>query len=140
MGFDEESRALYDAVAPRHDDAYFQARLDRIASVLASLPPAPGGSEPAAGGSLRDRVEALRARVTIPHDRSAVVFDRAIAECRDRSAGYVALPAGEGFTVEQVTRQAVERLQLVPGRLPERHPGQRLVADLDRPRDRSRLS
>ena len=103
MGFDEESRALYDAVAPRHDEAYFQARLDRVASVLASLPHAPGGSEPAAGGSLRDRVEALRARVTIPHDRIAVVFDRAIVECRGRSARYVALPAGEGFTVEQVS-------------------------------------
>ena len=41
--------------------------------------------------------------MTIPHDRLAVVFDRAIAECRARSAGYVALPAGESFTVEQVS-------------------------------------
>jgi hypothetical protein len=102
MSFDEESRALYDAVAPRHDEAYFQERLDRIASALASLPPAPGEPEPAAGGSLRDRVEALRARVTIPRDRIAVVFDRAIAECRARSAKYVVLPAGESFVVEQV--------------------------------------
>jgi hypothetical protein len=103
MSFDEESRALYDAVAPRHDETYFQARLDRIAAVLATLPRLPGEAAPAAGVSLRDQVEALRARVTIPREKLAQVFDRAIAECRSRSARHVALPPGESFVVEQVT-------------------------------------
>ena len=103
MSFDEESKALYDAVAPRHDEAYFQARLDRIAAVLDTLPVAPGASQPSARGSLRDRVEALRKQVTIPHEKLAAVFERAIAECRARSATHVALPAGESFTVEQVS-------------------------------------
>ena len=53
MSFDEESRALYDAVAPRHDEAYFQERLDRIAAELVGLPPAPGCR--AAGGRLARR-------------------------------------------------------------------------------------
>ena len=103
MSFDEESKALYDAVAPRHDEAYFQERLDRIAAVLARLPETPGASQPSSRGSLRDRVEALRAQVTIPHEKLAAVFERAIDECRARSATHVALPAGESFTVEQVT-------------------------------------
>ena len=102
MSFDDESRALYGAVAPRHDEAYFQERLDRIAAVLDTLP---GGSSAhgAPRGSLLDRVEALRARVTIPPEKVGTVFDRAIAECRARSAAHVTLPPGESFTVEQVT-------------------------------------
>jgi hypothetical protein len=103
MSFDEESRALYDAVAPRHDEAYFQERLDRIAAVLVGLPPAPGVPRLPAGAPLGDRVEALRARVAIPREKVAAVFARAITECRARSAAHVVLPAGESFIVEQVT-------------------------------------
>ena len=103
MSFDEESQALYDAVAPRHDEAYFQERLGRMEAVLATLPPTPGMPQLSAGTSLRDRVEALRERVTIPSDKVAAVFERAIAECRARSAAHVALPAGESFAIEQVT-------------------------------------
>jgi hypothetical protein len=100
MSFDEESRALYGAVAPRHDEAYFQERLDRIAAVLDTLP---GTGSAEARGSLLSRVEALRARVTIPPEKVGAVFDRAIAECRARSAAHVALPQAESFTLEQVT-------------------------------------
>ena len=103
MSFDEESRALYDAVAPRHDEAYFQERLDRIAAVLVGLPPAPGVPRLPAGAPLGDRVEALRARVAIPREKVAAVFARAITECRARSAAHVVLPAGESFIVEEVT-------------------------------------
>lgn len=106
LTFDEESKALYDAVAPRHDAAHFQARLDRIAAVLDALPPAagtpPDGALPKSA-PLRDRVEAFRARVTIPTAKVDVVFARAVAECRARTAARLELPAGESFTVEQVT-------------------------------------
>ena len=98
MSFDDESKALYDAIAPRHDEAYFQERLDQIAAVLATLPATPGASQPSARGSLRDRVEALRTQVTIPREKLAAVFERAIEECRARSAKHVALPAGESFS------------------------------------------
>src|SRR5687767_4367069 len=39
MSFDEESKALYDAVAPRHDDAYFAAV---VADLEKELPAGPG--------------------------------------------------------------------------------------------------
>ena len=100
LSFDEESRALYDAVAPTHDDTYFEERLGRIESLLATLPRSAGVPS---DGALRDRVQALRARVTIPVDKVGPVFDRAIAECRARTAARIELPAGESFTVEQVT-------------------------------------
>lgn len=100
LSFDEESRALYDAVAPTHDDAFFQERLDAIAELLAKLP---SSAAVPSDGALRDRVQALRDRVTIPHDEVGPVFDRAIAECRARTAAHLELPAGESFTVEQVT-------------------------------------
>lgn len=104
MSFDEESRALYNAVAPAHDEAYFQEKLDRIGAELKSLPRGGAGSAALTPGeTLRDRVEALRSRVTIPVDKVAAVFDRAIAECKARTASRIALPETESFTVEQVT-------------------------------------
>jgi hypothetical protein len=102
MSFDEESRVLYDAVAPRHTEADFQATLDAIAGELDQLPVAARPKLPA-NASLRDRLEALRERVTIPKEKIGPVFERAIAECRARTAKRVVLPAEESFTLEQVT-------------------------------------
>jgi hypothetical protein len=100
LSFDEESKALYDAVAPTHDEAYFQERLDRIEALLDELPGAAGIPKT---GTLGERVEAFRERVEIPADKIGSVFDRAIAECRARTAARIPLPEGESFTVEQVT-------------------------------------
>jgi hypothetical protein len=100
FSFDDESRRLYDAVAPPHDETFFQDRLDRIDAELRSLPASVGLDS---GASLRDRVEALRAHVTLPADRIEAVFARAIEECRARTQVHISLPAGESFTVEQVT-------------------------------------
>ena len=91
MSFDEESQALYDAVAPTHPDSYFQATLDDLDRRL------PGK------GPLIDRVEAFRKRFVVPRDRLGKVFDLAIAECRRRTMPHVELPATESFTVEYVT-------------------------------------
>ncbi len=88
--FDEESRALYDAVAPVYDAAHFQAILDRIDGIV------PGK------GPLPDRIEKYRRRFVIPPDRVDGVFAAAIAECRRRTAAHVALPPGESFTVAYV--------------------------------------
>jgi hypothetical protein len=100
LSFDEESRRLYDAVAPRHDEAYFDERLQRIDTELRRLETPGAAPDPR---SLRDRLEALRNRVTIPRGKVEVVFARAIAECRARTAARIPLPAGEQFVVEQVT-------------------------------------
>jgi hypothetical protein len=90
LTFDEESQALYDAVAPVHPESYFEAALEEIDQAL------PGQ------GALVDRYEAFRQTFIIPSDRLARVFDRAIAECRSRTLPHVQLPADESFTVEYV--------------------------------------
>jgi hypothetical protein len=90
LTFDEESQALYDAVAPTHPDSYFEATLKEIAQAL------PGE------GPLVDRYEAFRRKFVVPADRLSRVFDRAIAECRGRTLPHVQLPANETFTVEYV--------------------------------------
>jgi hypothetical protein len=91
LSFDEESQALYDAVAPTHPESYFQATLDDLDRRL------PGK------GPLIDRVEAYRKQFVIPRDRLGRVFDLAIAECRRRTMPHLELPATESFTVEYVT-------------------------------------
>jgi hypothetical protein len=91
LDFDVESRELYDAVAPTHDEAYFAHALEK----LERLVPGPG--------ALADRVEAMRQRVTIPRDKLDVVFKAAIAECRARTVAHLTLPAGEEFRLEYVT-------------------------------------
>jgi len=94
LTFDEESQALYDAVAPVHPDAYFQATIDELARLL------PGG------GPLVERFDAFRQKFVIPSDRLGRVFDRAIAECRTRTLPHVRLPDTESFTVEYVTNKS----------------------------------
>jgi hypothetical protein len=90
LTFDEESQALYDAVAPRHPDSYFEDVLNEIDRAL------PGT------GPLIDRYDAFRRKFIVPPDRLSRVFDRAIAECRGRTLAHVMLPADENFTVEYV--------------------------------------
>ncbi|MBW8867178.1 MAG: hypothetical protein JF610_07550 [Acidobacteria bacterium] len=90
LTFDEESQALYDAVAPRHPDSYFEDILNEIDRAL------PGT------GPLIDRYDAFRRKFIVPPDRLSRVFDRAIAECRGRTLAHLTLPADEHFTVEYV--------------------------------------
>ncbi|MEZ5293591.1 MAG: hypothetical protein R2745_21085 [Vicinamibacterales bacterium] len=89
--FDEESRELYDAVAPRNDEASFQATLDAIGARL-------GGT-----GDLPARYAAFRQAFVVPPERLDSVFTAAIAECRRRTASHIPLPPGERFTVAYVT-------------------------------------
>ena len=91
LDFDAESRELYDAVAPTNDEAHFAAALAKLESLV------PGR------GALADRVEALRQRVAIPHDKIDAVFKAAIAECRARTVRHLSLPDGEEFKLEYVT-------------------------------------
>ena len=91
LTFDEESKALYDAVAPTHGAEHFQAILDELSALL------PGN------GPLSDRLDKFREGFIIPRDRLDAVFQAAIAECRKRTQEHVDLPAGESFEVEYVT-------------------------------------
>lgn len=90
LTFDEESQALYDAVAPAHPDSYFAAIVEEIDNAL------PGA------GPLVGRYDAFRQKFIIPPDRLGRVFDRAIAEGRSRTLPHVQLSANESFTVEYV--------------------------------------
>lgn len=90
LRFDEESRALYDAVAPTHPESYFQELNAQIESEL------PGS------GALVDRVESFRMQFAIPRRKLDDVFRAAIDVCRAKTMEQMALPIGETFTVEYV--------------------------------------
>jgi hypothetical protein len=94
MRFDEESKALYDAIAPTHPEAYFQ---QLNAAIDAELP----GS-----GPLIDRVEAFRTQFVIPREKLDAVFGTAIDICRARTMEHMALPVDETFVVEYVTNKS----------------------------------
>ncbi len=91
LAFDDESSALYDAVAPTNSAAYFEEALSALDRAL------PGN------GTVIDRYQQFRRDFVIPPDRLDGVFEAAIAECRRRTVEHVELPADESFTVEYVT-------------------------------------
>lgn len=92
--FDDESRALYDAVAPEHPASYYEQTLRELEFLV------PGE------GALSDRYDRFRRDFIIPPDRLSRVFDRAIEECRRRTLAHIRLPDGESFRVEYVTNKA----------------------------------
>jgi hypothetical protein len=94
FSFDEESKLLYDAVAPRYDEAHFQTMLDRLDTRF------PGS------GPLVDRYDAWKKAFVIPRDKLDAVFQAAIAACREKTVAHVKLPPGETFTVEYVTNKS----------------------------------
>src|SRR6266542_2199571 len=94
LSFDEESKALYDAVAPTNSDAHFQEVLDRLDNRF------PGN------GPLVSRYDAWRRAFVIPHDKVDPVFKAAIAACRAETLKHVQLPSTESFTVEYVTNKS----------------------------------
>jgi hypothetical protein len=91
LPFDEESRLMYDAVAPTNSEAHYRDVLARLDAALPGSGPVPA------------RYQAFRERFVIPRGKLDAVFRRAIAECRARTAAHVPLPPGESFTVEYVT-------------------------------------
>lgn len=94
MAFDEESRALYDAVAPTLPESHFEEILARLEKRF------PGK------GPLVERYQAFRRAFVIPPARLDRVFQIAIQACAERTRRHITLPAGESFTVEYVTNKA----------------------------------
>ncbi len=91
LSFDQESLALYDAIAPTRGAEHYQEVLDRLDKAL------PGK------GSVLDRYEAFRSRFIVPREKLDAVLGAAIDACRERTRRYVELPESESFTVEYVT-------------------------------------
>jgi hypothetical protein len=93
LKFDEESQALYDAVAPTFPDAHFQ-------EILAKLEPKLPGE-----GSLLQRYENWRRAFVIPKEKLDKVFQLTIKTCRERTLVHINLPPSENFSVEYVTNK-----------------------------------
>ena len=94
LSFDEESRALYDAVAPTLPESHFQKILDQLDKEF------PGD------GLLLARYETFRGAFVIPREKLDAVFQAAIKGCRERTLQHVKLPDSERFTVEYVTSKS----------------------------------
>jgi hypothetical protein len=93
LKFDEESLALYDAVAPMFPETHFQ-------EILAKLEPKLPGE-----GSLLQRYENWRRAFVIPKEKLDKVFQLAIKACRERTLAHINLPPDENFSVEYVTNK-----------------------------------
>ncbi len=91
MTFDQESAALYDAVAPTLPAEHFQSVLDRLEQRL------PGE------GSVVERLDTFKQDFVIPPERLDEVFQAAIDACRQETKKFIDLPSEESFTVEYVT-------------------------------------
>jgi hypothetical protein len=94
LTFDEESKALYDAVAPINGPGAFERSVEELGKRL------PGS------GTVLERYDAFRSRFVIPRDRLDATFKAAIEGCRSRTLQHVTLPPGESFTVEYVTNKS----------------------------------
>lgn len=88
--FDEESKRLFDAVAPTYEQPYFENIIQSLDKVL------PGS------GPIETRFELLSRRFVIPGDKIDTVFQTAIAEARKRTLAHYTLPESESFELEYV--------------------------------------
>jgi hypothetical protein len=91
LSFADEARALYGAAPPPRPDAEFRAVVDALDRAL------PGS------GPVAARLEAFRARQSVPAHRLRAVIDLSVAACRARTKAHLALPPGERFDVELVS-------------------------------------
>jgi hypothetical protein len=91
MTFDEETKILYDVVAPKFDEEYFITAITELDKAL------PGE------GSIYDRYEEIKSACLIPADKLEIIFKTALEECRKRSLQYLSLPDNERFTIEYVS-------------------------------------
>ena len=98
LKFDDESRALYEAVAPTSAVRLTRIRISTRSSQQLETK-IPGN------GPLWERYEKWRKPFVIPKEKLDTVFQLAIKECRARTLAHVALPPNESFAVEYVTNK-----------------------------------
>ena len=94
LKFDEESKALYDAVSPHHAESYYQGLLTDLDREL------PGE------GTMAERLDRFRQTFIIPKDKLDTVFRAAIEGCKARTLQQMQLPPGETFNLEYVTNKS----------------------------------
>jgi hypothetical protein len=90
LPFDEETKTLYDATAPTHNDEFFQSAISELDKIL------PGS------GDVAKRLNDFKTKFVIPTDKLKDVFDAAIKECRTITLNHIKLPKEESFKVEYV--------------------------------------
>jgi hypothetical protein len=100
MTFDQQSQALYDALAPTFSPGHFQKLVDEIEATGALQ-----SANPPDHRSLAERYADWRKAFVIPKDKLDAVFQLAIKECRARTLAHLPLPPNESFTVEYVTNK-----------------------------------
>lgn len=88
--FDQESKELFDAVAPTYPEAHFQNLITELDRIL------PGK------GALPVRFQQLANQFLLPQNKIDAVFRTAIAEARKRTLEHYKLPKEESFTLEYV--------------------------------------
>jgi len=88
--FDEESKVLFDAVAPRRTEADFQVALAALDGLL------PGE------GAIQPRFRAYMMRFAVPTDRIEAVYRAALNEARRRTLEHIDLPKDERVDLEFV--------------------------------------
>jgi hypothetical protein len=93
FSFDEESKALYDAVAPTHSEEHFKSILRQLDAKLDGT------------GSVQQRYETFKNQFVIPKENLDAVFKVAIEECRKRTMQHIPLPENESFAIEYVTNK-----------------------------------
>lgn len=90
LPFDEETKALYDATAPIHNDEYFQSAIAELDKIL------PGR------GDVAKRLNDFKIKFAISIEKLEAVFNAAIKESRLRTLKHIKLPEQESFKVEYV--------------------------------------
>lgn len=93
FSFNEETRLLFDAVAPKVSKAELETALKKLENIITEE------------GPLRERYLAFTQQYTIPADKLNVVFAAAIQACKTKTAEHLDLPANETFTTEFVTNK-----------------------------------
>jgi hypothetical protein len=89
--FADEARDIYGLTLPEATLATTELQQAVMAELNALLP----GS-----GTLAFRVGSFRNKLLIPADKRRAVFERALAECRERTLQHWQLPAGETLQIE----------------------------------------
>lgn len=93
LSFDEESKALYDAVSPHYSEDHYKKILNKLDKLL------PGK------GEVSKRVNDYKNQFIIPKEKLDTVFRAAINECKKRTLQHIQLPANENFKLEFVTNK-----------------------------------
>ena len=93
MTFDEESKALYDVVAPHVDYSHYDTLLAQLDSLL------PGE------GNIGNRIREYRNRFRVPNDDLVAVLEMVTDRARQIVRQHIDLPENETVTMEYVTGQ-----------------------------------